>query len=152
MGGLVVRPVQHTDVSQCVGIRVATLGSLVIGRPPPYPGYVEEAEAAIHDDLDSEPPHVRHLKVVDPDDADQVKAYAKWEIYKEGRPDLENLRKLQNASEPTEDEFGKLRKAAHEYFSTRNGKMGEHPHLCEFHQSKVRYWQAPSYQWQYWHS
>lgn len=135
---LVVRPVEHTDVAQCVSLRVATLGSLVIGRPPPYPGYIEDAEASVHSDL-ANSPHVRHLKVVDSENEGEVIAYAKWEIYEHGRPDVERLlrwrEEIEAAKEKGEqvDQFGKLREAAHEYFSTRNGALGKIPHLRELH-------------------
>ncbi|KAF1960845.1 hypothetical protein CC80DRAFT_513585 [Byssothecium circinans] len=42
---LAIRPVEHSDVSACLA-RVASLGSLVIGRPRPYEGYIDEAKAA----------------------------------------------------------------------------------------------------------
>ncbi|KAI0023919.1 hypothetical protein F4780DRAFT_776149 [Xylariomycetidae sp. FL0641] len=126
---LVVRPVEHADVAQCVGIRVASLGSLVIGRPPPYPGYVEEQEASLHRDLERKPPHVRHLKAVDPDDEREVVAYAKWEVYEHGRPDLDRLRDVPRRAEPDVDQYGRLREAADEYFSRRNGEMGKYPHI-----------------------
>lgn len=128
---LVVLPVEHRDVARCVAIRVASLGSLVIGRPPPYPGYIEDQEATVHNDLDSSP-CVRHLKVVDPEDEGEVMAYAKWEVYPEGRPDLEKRRQPMKRSDKEVDQFGRLREAAHEYFSGRNGEMGKHPHLRKF--------------------
>jgi len=126
---LEVRPVEHADVPQCVALRVASLGSLVIGRPPPYPGYVQDQEASVHRDID-EKPHVHHLKVVDPDHDEEVMAYAKWEVYPDGRPDLEQLRQPMKQSDKEIDQFGRLREAAHEYFCRRNGEMGKHPHLC----------------------
>lgn len=90
---LEVRAVEHADIGQCMSIRVASLGSLVIGRPPPYPGYVEESEVSLHDDLKGEKPYIHHLKVVNPGSkTEEVLAYAKWEVYKHGRPDLERLR------------------------------------------------------------
>lgn len=98
-GMLVVKPVKYADVPQCIAIRVAALGSLVIGRLPPYPGYVEEAEAAIRANLDDPSSLMRHLKVVDPADEGEVMAYAKWELYPEGRSQ-ESLAKLK---EPTSD-------------------------------------------------
>ena len=127
---LVVRPVEHADVTQCVRIRVDTLGSLVIGRPPPYPGFLEDQEATIHRDIDTSP-HVHHLKVVDPDDEYEVMAYAKWEVYEKGRPDLEDLRKPMEESAKAVDQFGRLREVAHDYFCTRNGEKGKYPHLRE---------------------
>ncbi len=128
---LVVRPVEHADVAQCVAIRVAALGSLVIGRPPPYPGYVDEAEAAIHANLDDPDSFVRHLKVVDPFDEAEVMAYAKWELYPDGRSkeSLEKLKEPMSHEDKAVDQYGALREAAHEYFCTRNGEMGKHPHL-----------------------
>lgn len=125
---LSVQPVQHADVAQCIALRVANLGSLVVGRPPPYPGYVQESEASVHSDLDNSP-HTRHLKVVSPDDEEEIMAYGKWEIYPHGRPDLEKLRQPMKPDDKQVDRFGLLREAAHEYFSTRNGEMGKHPHL-----------------------
>ena len=117
-------------MAKCVSIRVASLGSLVIGHPPPYPGYVEEQEALLHNDLDNNP-HVHHLKVVDTENEGEVVAYAKWEVYKHGRPDLEKLREPMKKSDEKVDQFGLLREAAHDYFCRRNGEMGKHPHLRE---------------------
>lgn len=128
---LVVRPVEHADVAQCISLRVSSLGSLVIGRPPPYPGYVEEQEAIMHKDLDS-PSHAHHLKVLDTENDKEVVAYAKWEVYEHGRPDLDKLRTSMKESDKDVDQFGLLREAAHDYFCSRNGKMGQHPHLREF--------------------
>ncbi|KAI9710537.1 MAG: hypothetical protein M1820_002673 [Bogoriella megaspora] len=125
---LVVRSIEHADVAQCVNIRVASLGSLVIGRPPPYPGYIEEQEASIHRDLKYKP-HVYHLKVVDTENDKVVMAYAKWETYERGRPDLEKLRQPMEQSEKEVDQFGQLRDAAHNYFCSRNGEMGKDPHM-----------------------
>ncbi|KAK4116117.1 hypothetical protein N656DRAFT_794456 [Canariomyces notabilis] len=128
---LVVKPVEHADVPQCIAIRVAGLGSLVIGRPPPYPGYIEEAEAAVRANLDDPDSFVRHLKVVDPDNEDEVMAYAKWELYPNGRSkeSLEKLKERMSDKDKGVDQYGALREAAHEYFCTRNGRMGKNPHL-----------------------
>lgn len=125
---LVVRPVEHADVAQCVSLRVASLGSLVIGRPPPYPGYAQESEASVRNDLDTRP-FVHHLKVVDPANEGEVMAYGKWEVYPEGRPDLEKLREPMDPADMEVDQYGLLRKAAHDYFCTHNGEMGKHPHI-----------------------
>ena len=127
---LVVRPVQHADVEQCVNIRVKTLGSLVIGRPPPYPGYVENSIASLHTDIEKDESHIRHLKVVDLEgDQHEVIAYAKWEIYHHGRNDLESLSRPMQEGSGEVDEFGGLREAAHEYFGRCNGEMGKRPHI-----------------------
>ncbi|KAI3317617.1 hypothetical protein HD806DRAFT_514597 [Xylariaceae sp. AK1471] len=127
--GLAVRPVEVTDVAECARMRVAALGSLVIGRPPPYSGYVEEQAASFKSAIESQP-HVRLMKVVDPENEDKVLSFAKWEVYEHGRPDLDNLRQPMNAHHREVDEFGELRKAADEYFTSRNGgEMGETPHL-----------------------
>ena len=126
---LTVRPVEHADVAHCVSIRVASLGSLVIGRPPPYPGYVEEQEALLHKHLDNSS-YVHHLKVVDSTNESEAIAYAKWEVYKNGRPDLEKLRQPMGKDEKNVDKFELLREAAHEYFCRCNGNMGRHPHMC----------------------
>ncbi|KAK3634331.1 hypothetical protein LTR56_015365 [Elasticomyces elasticus] len=56
-------------------------------------------------------------------------AYAKWEIYPEGRPDIDKLRELMDPDDALVDDFGLLRKAAHEYFSHCNGEMGKRPHI-----------------------
>ena len=127
---LIVKPVEHADVHQCIALRIASLGSLVIGRPPPYPGYAQEAEASVINDLDSRP-FVHHLKVVNPENEGEVMAYGKWEIYPNGRPDLEKLRLPMDPANKEVDEYGLLREAAHEYFCTRNGEMGKRPHLCK---------------------
>ncbi|CAG8974598.1 hypothetical protein HYALB_00004396, partial [Hymenoscyphus albidus] len=116
------------DVTDCIGSRTASLGSLVIGRPPPYPGYVEEQEASLHKDLDQSP-HVHHLKVVDSENGGEAFAYAKWEVYEHGRPDLVKLREPMKQSDKEVDQFGLLREAAHEYFCHRNGEAGKRPHL-----------------------
>lgn len=129
MSSLLVQPVSHDDVAQCIAIRVDSLGSLVIGRPPAYPGYVEESEAKILRELDTVA-HVHHLKVVTtPKDKTEVLAYAKWEIYSRGRPDLEALREPTDQADKAVDGYGALRVAAHEYFSSRNGEMGKSPHI-----------------------
>ncbi|KAI1131411.1 hypothetical protein F5Y10DRAFT_233608 [Nemania abortiva] len=127
--GLAVRPVELADVTECARMRVAALGSLVIGRPPPYAGYVEEQAASFKSAIENQP-HVRLMKVVDPEKEDEILSFAKWEVYEHGRPDLDKLRQPMNAHDKEVDEFGALREAAHEYFSSRNGgKMGENPHL-----------------------
>lgn len=123
-----MRPVKHADVAKCVALRIASLGSLVIGRPPCYPGYAQDQEASVHSDLESSP-YVHHLKVVDPEDEGEIMAYAKWEVYIHGRPNLEKLHQPMEQSDKEVDQFGTLREAAHEYFSRRNGEMGKHPHL-----------------------
>ncbi|KAK3634609.1 hypothetical protein LTR56_015189 [Elasticomyces elasticus] len=125
---LVALPIEHGDVSQCIDIRVAALGSLVIGQPPSYPGYVEGSIATVHNDLDDKP-WVHHLKVVDRSAPHEVMAYAKWEIYSKGRPDLDMLREPMDPNDALVDDFGLLRKAAHEYFSHCNGEMGKRPHI-----------------------
>ncbi|KAJ0119219.1 acyl-CoA N-acyltransferase [Diaporthe amygdali] len=125
---LAVRPVEHTDVTECVKIRIDSLGSLVIGRLPEYPGFAENQEATIHRDIDDSP-HIHHLKVVDPENELEIIAYAKWEVYKNGRPDLWKLSQPMEESAKAVDGFGPLREVAHNYFCTRNGEKGKHPHL-----------------------
>jgi hypothetical protein len=128
---LVVKPVEHADVAQCIAMRVAALGSLVIGRPPPYPGYVEGAEAAVRANLDDPDSFVRHLKVVNLANEGEIMAYAKWELYPDGRSE-ENLEKLKEPVSNEDmkvDQYGALREAAHDYFCSRNGEMGRRPHL-----------------------
>lgn len=56
----------------------------------------------MHNNLDSSP-YVRHSKVVDPEDEGEVMAYAKWEVYPEGRPDLEKLRQPMKRSDKEVD-------------------------------------------------
>lgn len=94
---------------------------------------MEESEASLHDDLKGEKPYIHHLKVVDPGSKTvEVLAYAKWEVYKHGRPDLERLRQPPTDEEPAKvDEFGELRAVARRYFSSRNGEMGKSPHIRE---------------------
>lgn len=117
-------------MAQCVKIRIECLGSLVVGRLPPYPGLAEDQEATVHKDIDVRP-HVHHLKVIDTEDEHEIIAYAKWEVYENGRPDLAELRQPMKESARAVDEFGRLREAAHEYFCTRNMEKGKHPHLRE---------------------
>lgn len=126
MSQLLVTPVVHDEALKCAQLRVASLGSLVIGRPPPYPGFLEDQVATIQNDLKNKR-HVHHLKVTEVDD---IIAYAKWEIYPEGRPDLEQLKKPIDEESKSVDQYGRLREAAHEYFCRRNGgPIGARPHI-----------------------
>lgn len=84
----------------------------------------------MHNDLDSKP-HVHHLKVVDTENDEEVMAYAKWEIYPHGCPDLDALSKPIDPADKAVDSFGPLREAAHECFCRCNGEMGKHPHIRE---------------------
>jgi hypothetical protein len=82
--------------------------------------------ATIQNDL-IQKPHVYHLKVVVGGD---IVAYAKWEIYPAGRPDLEQLKQPMDEESKRLDLYGKLREAAHEYFSRCNGgTRGRRPHI-----------------------
>lgn len=128
---LVVRPISHKDIPQCIALRTATLGSLAIGHLPPHPTYISSSEASVHHDL-AHNPHVHHLKVVDMTDEAQAQilAYAKWEVYPRGRSDLDKLRRPMEADKCV-DEYGRLREAAHEYFCRCNGEMGKRGHICE---------------------
>jgi hypothetical protein len=99
--------------------------------PPPYPGYVEGAEAAVRTNLDDPDSFVRHLKVVNLANEGEIMAYAKWELYPDGRSE-ENLEKLKEPVSNEDmkvDQYGALREAAHDYFCSRNGEMGRRPHL-----------------------
>ncbi|KAJ8128996.1 hypothetical protein O1611_g4637 [Lasiodiplodia mahajangana] len=70
------------------------------------------------------------MKVVEPENEDKILSFAEWEVYEHGRLDLDKLRRLTSPHDREVDEFGDLREAAHEYFTSRNGgKMGETPHL-----------------------
>lgn len=123
-----VQSLERSDASKCAAIRIASLGSLVIGRPPPYPWYLELQIASIQNDLDWKP-SVHHLKVVDGDGRDIV-ADAKWGMYPSGRSDLDQLSQPLDEESKTVDQYGALREAVHEYFCTRNdGEMGSRPHL-----------------------
>ena len=133
---LQVRPVQYADVASCAALRTATLGSLVIGHLPPFPGYQEDQMTSIESDLANKP-HVHHLKVVDTDGNDNIIAYAKWQIYKHRRPDLEALEQPIGEASKCVDRYGRLREAAHEYFCSRNGQMRKHPHVREFGQGQI---------------
>ncbi|KAK5685362.1 hypothetical protein LTS10_003440 [Elasticomyces elasticus] len=136
---LVALPIEHRDVPQCIKTRVAMLGSLVIGQPPPYPGYIEESIATVYNDLDNKP-WMHHLEVVDRSAPHEVMAYAKWEIYPKRRLDLDKLHEPMDPDEALVDDFGLLRQAAHEYFSHRNGEMGKCPHICEYEpKTKLHY-------------
>ena len=134
MSSLLVRPVQHSDIATCAALRTATLGSLVIGRPPPFSGYKEDQMASIKNGLDNKP-HVHHFKVIDMESDDEIIAYATREIYPHGRPDLEALKQPMDEESKKVDQYGRLREAAYEYFCTRNGEMGKHPHIREFDQN-----------------
>jgi len=86
----------------------------------------------VRNDLDNRS-FVHHLKVVDPDNEGEVFAYGKWEVYPDGRPDLDKLRKLRKPTDPADkevDQYGHLREVTREYFCSRNGgEMGKRPHL-----------------------
>ena len=56
-------------------------------------------------------------------------AWAKFELYPNGRSDLDDLCKPLEQSDKEVDQFGLLREAAHDYFCQRNGDMGKHPHV-----------------------
>jgi hypothetical protein len=125
---LTVLPVTHADVPKCIALRVASLGSLAIGRLPPYPGYVRAREASLREDLYHRP-HVNPLKVVD-EDTGEIVAYAKYEIYPQGRQDLEELKKPMDEAMKDVDEYGALREVAHRYFCDRDGgQIGQGPHI-----------------------
>lgn len=127
MSQLLVTPVIHEEAPKCTQLRTATLGSLVIGRPPPYPGFLEDQVATIQDDLKNKR-HVHHLKVTE---ADDIIAYAKREIYPTGRPDLGRLKKPIDEESKSVDQYGRLREVAHEYFCRLNGgPIGASPHIC----------------------
>jgi hypothetical protein len=127
---LTILPVTLTDVAKCVSIRIASLGSLAIGRLPSYPGYIEARESSLRHDIHYNN-HVHPLKVVD-EEADEIIAYAKYEIYPEGRPDLEELRKPTEKAKRDMDKYGALREIAHRYFCDRDGgEIGQGPHIRE---------------------
>jgi GNAT superfamily N-acetyltransferase len=128
---LTMLPVTHADIPKCISLRVASLGSLAIGRLPPYPGYVEAREASLRNDLDHRP-HVHPLKVVD-SDTDEIVAYAKYEIYPQGRQDVEELKKPMDEAMKNVDQCGALREAAHKYFCDRDGgEIGQGPHIRKY--------------------
>lgn len=122
-----VNPVEHADVSRRISFRIASLGSLVIGHPPPHPGYAEEAEATVHSGLDHKD-YLHYLNVIDLENDGEIIVYAKWEMYLHGQLDLEKLRKLMNQSDREVDGLSVLREAANAYFCSRNMVMGQHPH------------------------
>ncbi|EUC47629.1 hypothetical protein COCMIDRAFT_3424 [Bipolaris oryzae ATCC 44560] len=128
ISSLSVHSVKYADIPSCVALRTETLGSLVIGRPPPYPGYQEDQISSIRDDLANKK-NVYHLKVIDKATDDEIVAYAKWEIYEHGRPDLEGLKQPMDEVSKQVDQYGRLREAAHQYFCSRNGELGKHPHI-----------------------
>lgn len=146
---LVVQPVEHADVAQCVKIRIDSLGSLVIGRPPPYPGFTDDQEATIHKEIDSST-RVHHIKVIDPEYEHEIMAYAKWEVYENGRPDLEELSQPMEEPAKAVDQFGRLREVAHDYFCTRNGEKGKQPHLRESMYTLTRDFGSSQYQTKSW--
>ncbi|EUC37468.1 hypothetical protein COCCADRAFT_85475, partial [Bipolaris zeicola 26-R-13] len=125
---LSVHPVQHADVPSCVVLCTETLGSLLIGRPPPFPGYQGDQISSIKNDIANKS-NVHHLKVIDREADGEIIAYAKWEIYEYGRPDLEALKQPIDEALKQVDQYGRLREAAHQYFGSRNGELGKHPHI-----------------------
>ncbi|KAK4121896.1 hypothetical protein N657DRAFT_657419 [Parathielavia appendiculata] len=106
----------NSRLAHCIAIRIAALGSLVTGRLPAYAGCTEKAEAAVHANLDDPDSFVHHLKVVDPANEGDVMAYAKWELYPNGRSkeSLEKLNELLSDEDKSVDRYGALREAAHE--------------------------------------
>ena len=128
---LIVEPIRQEDIPQCVEIRTSSLGLLVIGRPPPYPSFKTEQISSIENNLLNSK-HVHFMKVVDTEQENEILAFAKYEVYEHGRPDLERLAQPASRSDFEIDEFGALREAAHDYFCKRNGEMGKHPHICRF--------------------
>ena len=67
--------------------------------------------------------------MVDPGNEGEVIAWAKYELYRNGRSGLANLRKPMEQYDKEVDQFGLLREAAHDYFCQRNGEMGTRPHI-----------------------
>jgi hypothetical protein len=85
----------------------------------------------VRTNLDDPDSFVRHLKVVNLANEGEIMAYAKWELYPDGRSE-ENLEKLKEPVSNEDrkvDQYGALREAAHDYFCSRNGEMGRRPHL-----------------------
>lgn len=127
---LEVLPVEHSDVTRCVALRVARLRSLLID----FRLLVQVVVHGIFRVLRVSRVGRRsfyHLKVVDPERDMEVLAYAKWELYKQCRTDLEQLHQAltePDSEEPAEDGFEKLRRAATQYFCSRNDEMGKSPH------------------------
>ena len=83
-----VLPITHSDVAKCIHFRITCLGSLVVGCLPPYPSYRRDQEAVVNHELNNSSNHIHHLKVIGTDSEDDIVAYAKWEIYKLGRPEI----------------------------------------------------------------
>ncbi|KAJ4297644.1 hypothetical protein N0V90_005538 [Kalmusia sp. IMI 367209] len=141
---LTVLPVKGPDIPNCIALRASVLGSLVIGRPPADAAYMTAAETALHVDLVHHHDYIHHLKVVDTDDEEsKIVAYAKWEVYEHGRPDMHMLKDWKQAVERTDedgvfkevasdDKYIGLRRLAAEYFAETNMKIGESPHLLDF--------------------
>lgn len=74
---------------------------------------------------------MHHLKVIDKEADGEIIAYAKWEIYEYGRPDLEALKQPIDEALKQVGQYGRLREAAHQYFGSRDGELGKHPHIRE---------------------
>lgn len=125
---LVIRDVEHADITECIGLRVAALGSLVIGRLPPYLGYVDEAEARVRRELDGSP-HVHHLKVVDTEKGEEIVAYGKWEVYERGRGEDVGSASVGGGEG---EGFRELRRLVRGWFHKRKKEMGKKPHICEW--------------------
>ena len=83
---------------------------------------------SVHRDLETKP-YVHHLKVVDPNNNMEIVAYAKWEIYPNGRPDLAKSQQPMDPSDRQVDQYGDLREVTHDYFCQQNEAMGKKPRM-----------------------
>ncbi|KAF2109170.1 acyl-CoA N-acyltransferase [Lophiotrema nucula] len=131
----VVRPIELQDVPQCIKLRIDNLGSLIIGRLPPYEGYAEEQEHSMRKRLlnaDGSSGHIHFMKVVDKDgDQSEVVAYARWEFYPKGLSERKTLFEQNhgNDSDKKVDEFWKLREEAVKYFKRCTENIQGCPHI-----------------------
>ena len=124
---LTAQPVEHEDVARCIDIRIECLGSLVVGKLPPFLGYREQQEASIHNDIDHNP-HVQNWKVLDVKSGEII-AYAKWVMHEPGRPDTKKAQKPKGTVLKKEDEHWRLRQAAYDYFQSRYRQLADVPHI-----------------------
>ena len=131
---LELEPLEYDDVETCVRIRIEGLGSLVVGHLPVYEGYEQDSINRKREEIahPEKHPHVHHMKVVDMENPNQIIAYAKWEVYKNGRPDLEDLQKAERVPENPNDEYLKLRQEAYKYFCLKNAEIGKEAHIRKY--------------------
>jgi hypothetical protein len=123
--------VEYDDVETCVRIRIDSLGSLVVGHLPAYESYEQDSIVRTRREIKNpkDYSHIHHMKVYDAENPGEIMAYAKWEVYENGRPDLEKLRDLEEIPLKPDDQYLNLRQDAHKDFCAKNAEIGKEPHI-----------------------